>query len=42
MPFRSERQRKFLWATHPDIAKKWTKEHGSKIVPSKASKKRKK
>lgn len=23
MPFRSEKQRRFLWATHPDIAKRW-------------------
>ena len=23
MPFRSEKQRRYLWATHPDIAKKW-------------------
>jgi hypothetical protein len=30
MPFRSVKQRKFMWAKHPEIAKKWTKEHGSK------------
>jgi hypothetical protein len=35
MPFRSEAQRRFLWMKHPDIAEKWTAEHGSKIVPSK-------
>jgi hypothetical protein len=23
MPFKSEKQRRFLWAAHPDIAKKW-------------------
>ena len=42
MPFRSEKQRRFLWMHHPEIAKKWTKEHGSKIVPSKKKKNKKK
>lgn len=23
MPFRSEAQRKFLWARHPEVAKEW-------------------
>ena len=32
MPFRSEKQRKYLWANEPEMAKKWTAEHGSKIV----------
>lgn len=32
MPFRSERQRRFMWANHPEIARKWTAEHGSKPV----------
>ena len=32
MPFRSEKQRRYLWAKEPAIAKKWTKEHGSKVV----------
>lgn len=32
MPFRSEAQRRFLWAKHPDIARRWTDEYGSKIV----------
>jgi len=31
-PFRSKKQRKFLWWKHPDIARKWTKKYGSKIV----------
>jgi len=35
MPFRSVKQRKFLWKFHPEIARKWTREHGSKIVPKK-------
>src|SRR5215472_859324 len=30
MPFRSERQRKFLWSQHPDIARRWAAgEHSS-------------
>ena len=28
MPFKSEAQRKFLWANKPEIAKEWTKEYG--------------
>jgi len=26
MPFESQRQREFLYATHPDIAKRWEEE----------------
>ena len=35
MPFRSVKQRKYLWAKHPEIAKKWTKKYGSKIKKGK-------
>jgi hypothetical protein len=43
MPFRSEKQRKYLWAKHPDIAKRWSDEYGSKPQPKKKTfKKRKK
>lgn len=38
MPFKSEKQRKFLWLKKPDLARKWTDKYGSKIVPSKKSK----
>jgi len=31
MPFRSEKQRRYLWANEPEIARRWTKEHGSRI-----------
>ena len=31
MPFKSEKQRAFLHAKHPEIAEKWTKEHGATI-----------
>lgn len=29
MPFRSEAQRKYLWAKHPKIAEKWSHKYGS-------------
>ena len=29
MTFKSKSQEKFMWAKHPEIAKRWTKEHGS-------------
>lgn len=35
MPFRSEAQRRFMWAKHPEIAKRWTKEYGSEPQPKK-------
>ena len=38
MPFKSEKQRKYLWLKHPKIAKKWTAEHGSKIKKKKKNK----
>lgn len=31
MPFRSAKQRRFLWAKHPKIAARWTKKYGSKV-----------
>lgn len=30
MPFKSEKQRKYLWANKPSLARKWTKKYGSK------------
>lgn len=41
MPFRSEKQRKFLYAEHPEIAKRWSKEYGN-AVRSKLTKKKEK
>lgn len=35
MPFKSEKQRRYLWARHPDIAREWTEKHGSKPVGKK-------
>tara|TARA_R100001015_G_C4563803_1_gene123144 strand:- start:196 stop:309 length:114 start_codon:yes stop_codon:yes gene_type:complete len=37
MPFKSEKQRKYLWKNKPKIAKKWTTKYGSK--PQKKKKK---
>lgn len=42
MPFRSVKQRAFMYARHPEIAAGWTAEHGSKIVPKKKKKKKSK
>ena len=42
MPFRSERQRRYLWKFHPDIAKRWSDEYGSKPIKKKGGVKVKK
>ncbi len=36
MPFRSEAQRRHLWATNPNLAREWTHKYGSKVVKKKA------
>lgn len=33
MPFRSAKQRRYMWANHPDIARRWTEEYGSEPQP---------
>jgi hypothetical protein len=38
MPFRSEAQRRFMWANHPRIAKRWSKEGPNKGLPRKVRK----
>ena len=35
MPFKSEKQRRYLWANEPEIAKDWTEEYGSTPVKKK-------
>lgn len=37
MPFRSGKQRRFMFAKHPKIAKRWAKKYGTK--PKKGKKK---
>jgi hypothetical protein len=32
MPYRSEKQRRFMHARHPDIAARWDREYGGRIV----------
>ena len=38
MPFRSEKQRRWMWANEPKMARKWTDEHGSTPVKAKVGK----
>ena len=35
MPFKSEKQRKFLYANEPKVAKAWTQRYGSRIKKEK-------
>lgn len=38
MPFKSEKQRRYLWLKHPDIAKRWAKEYpNQKDLPMRVS-----
>jgi hypothetical protein len=41
MPFKSERQRRMMWAKRPDVARQWTDRYGSKPQPKKAAPKKK-
>ena len=34
MPFKSEAQRRYLWANEPEIARDWTDTYGSRIEKS--------
>ena len=34
MPFKSEAQRRYLWANEPEIARDWTDTYGSRIQKS--------
>lgn len=40
MPYRSEKQRRFMHARHPEIAARWDQEYGGRIVPKKRKLKR--
>ena len=31
MPFQSEKQRRYLWANEPEIARDWSKKYGSRV-----------
>lgn len=42
MPFRSKQQRKWMYATHPEMAKEWESETPkSKKLPKRVKKKKK-
>ena len=30
MPFRSEKQRRYMYSQHPEIARRWARKYGSK------------
>ena len=38
MPFKSEKQRRYLFANEPEVAKRWTDKYGSKPQPKKKTK----
>ena len=42
VPFKSEKQRRYLWKNEPKIAREWTKAYGSKPVKKKKKTKRRK
>jgi hypothetical protein len=33
MPYRSDKQRRYMHARHPEIAARWDKEYGGKVQP---------
>ena len=35
MPFRSAKQRRFMYARHPALAKRWAKKYGTKVRKAK-------
>jgi uncharacterized protein (TIGR00296 family) len=39
-PFRSAKQRRYMWTRHPKIARRWTKKYGSKIRKKKKKKRK--
>lgn len=42
MPYRSKKQRAFMHAKHPEIARRWDKRYSGKIVRKKRGRRRKK
>jgi len=38
MPFKSQKQRAFMYSQHPEIAKRWEKETPKKKLPEKVGK----
>lgn len=42
MPFKSEKQRRYMWATHPELARKWEEEAKRQHKPAVQKKQKKK
>jgi hypothetical protein len=40
MPYKSAKQRRYMHAKHPKIAKKWDKKYGGKVVKKTKSKRK--
>ncbi len=40
MPFKSVKQKKYMFANLPELAKKWVKKYGSRIIKGKRKKAR--
>jgi hypothetical protein len=38
VPYRSDKQRKYMHAKHPAIAAKWDKKYGGKVKPKRKKK----
>ena len=38
MPFRSRRQRAYLYARHPRLAQRWARRYGTRIQPKRKGK----
>ena len=39
VPFKSEKQRRFMWKNHPVLAQRWSDQYGSKAIRKEAYKK---
>ena len=42
MPFKSAKQKRYMYANHPKIAKRWTKKYGANPIKKKKNVKKKK
>jgi hypothetical protein len=40
MPFKSEKQRAYLFANEPAVAKRWAKKYGTKVAKKKGNPKK--
>jgi|TARA_R110002020_G_scaffold146562_1_gene321195 hypothetical protein len=41
MPFKSEKQRRYLWKNNPKLAREWEEKYGSKTKKKKRKKRKK-